>query len=136
MQNVLALFLLTVFRHYFAEAQNRGNQTLNAILKERSNSQVTCYQGAYSGGSDSGCISLVMSADSIIGIRASAWYGQLFKNMSAHYSGNTFTLVQPDDVSGNVFTFKGTIQNNTCDGTWTKSSAPSVTNHFSTVRTL
>jgi hypothetical protein len=114
----------------------RANQTLNAILKERSNSQVTCYQGSYSGGSDSGCISLVMSADSIIGIRASAWYGQFFKNMSAHYSGNSFTLVQPDDISGNTFTFKGTFQNNACTGTWTKSSAPSVTNQFSTVRTL
>jgi hypothetical protein len=122
-------------KSYVMNVNLRGNQTLDAILKERSNSQVTCYEGSYSG-SDSGRVCFVMSADSIIGIRASIWSPQFFKNMSTHYSGNTFTLVQGDDISGNTFTFKGTIQNNTCSGTWTKSSASSVINQFSTARTL
>jgi hypothetical protein len=129
-------FNVTSLGNSYMEVSMGINNSLNAILKERSNNQVTCYEGGYSGVSDSGCISFVMSADSIIGIRASAWHGQFFKNMSAHYSGNTFTLIHTEDFTGYTTTFKGTIQNNICSGTWTKSTNSSVINQFSTVRRL
>lgn len=120
---------------YQMSTQLYGNSTLNAILKEKSNNQVFCYEGSYNG-SDSGRIAFVMSTDSIVAIRASVWSPQFFKLATAHVTNGSFTLLQPDDVSGNTFTFTGTVQNNTCLGTWTKSSIPSVVNQFKAVRTL
>jgi len=120
---------------YHMDTQLYGNATLNAVLKETSNNQVLCFEGTYNG-ADSGRIAFVMSTDSIVAIRASVWNPQFFKVATAHVSGNAFTLRQEEDASGNAFIFNGTVQNNSCTGTWTKSSAPSVVNQFKAVRTL
>jgi hypothetical protein len=120
---------------YLLDTRLNANACLNAMLKEKSNIQVYCYEGSYRG-SDSGRIAFVMSTDSIVAIRASVWNGQFFKLVTAHVNSGSFVLNQVDDVSGNTFIFNGTVQNNVCTGTWTKSSAPTVVNSFKAVRTL
>jgi hypothetical protein len=120
---------------YVLDTRLNANACLNAILKERSSNQVYCYEGSYSG-SDSGRIAFAMSTDSIVAIRASVWNPQFFKPVTAHVSNGSFVLHQFDDGSGNTFIFSGNVQNNTCTGTWTKSSAPTVVNPFRAVRTL
>lgn len=120
---------------YIMETQLYNNQTLNAVLKEKSNNQVYCFEGSYSG-LDSGRVAFVMSSDSIVGIRSSIWYPQFFKIMTATVSNNNFTINQVDDISGNKFIFNGKIENNKCFGTWTKSSNLSMINNFTTLRTL
>lgn len=120
---------------YIMETQLYNNQTLNAVLKEKSDNQVYCFEGSYSG-LDSGRIAFAISSDSIVGIRASIWNPQFFKLMTANVSSNNFTINQYDDISGNMFIFTGQIVNNKCFGTWTKSSNSGVTNNFITKRTL
>jgi len=120
---------------YVMETQLYNNQTLNAVLKEKSNNQVFCFEGSYSG-LDSGRVAFAISSDSIVGIRASIWNPQFFKLMTANVSNNNFTINQFDDISGNTFIFTGRIENNKCFGTWTKSSNSTVTNNFTTKRTL
>jgi hypothetical protein len=122
-------------KNYVLDARLNANACLNAMLKEKSNNQVNCYEGSYSG-SDSGRIAFVMSTDSIVAIRASVWNPQFFKLVTAHVSNGSFALNQVDDVSGNTFLFIGNVQNNVCAGTWTKSSAPTVVNSFKAMRTL
>lgn len=120
---------------YIMETQLYNNQTLNAVLKEKSNSQVYCFIGSYSG-LDSGRVAFVVSSDSIVGIRASIWNPQFFKIMTATVSNYNFTINQVDDTSGNTFTFNGKIENNKCFGTWTQNSNSSIINNFTTLRTL
>ena len=120
---------------YIMETQLYNNQTLNAVLKEKSNNQVYCFEGSYSG-LDSGRVAFVVSSDSIVGIRASIWNPQFFKIMTATVSNNNFTINQVDDTSGNTFIFNGKIENNKCFGTWTKGSNSSIINNFTTIRTL
>ena len=120
---------------YLMETQLYNNQTLNALLKEKSSGQVYCFEGAYSG-LDSGRIAFAVAPDSIIGIRASIWNPQFFKLMTSKVSNNNFTISQYDDIGGNEFIFTGRIENNQCSGTWTKSSNPGVVNNFSARRTL
>ncbi|HMH34462.1 MAG TPA: hypothetical protein VK543_15600, partial [Puia sp.] len=62
-----------------------ANQTLDAVLKERSGMQVYCYEGSYEGsytnpvvGSDNGPIAFVLTADSAVVIQASKAFGQFF----------------------------------------------------------
>jgi hypothetical protein len=128
--NIKASGLLPVM-----DVQLYNNATLDIILKERSDKQVYCYEGAYSG-LDSGRIAFVISSDTLIGIRASIWNPQFFKVMSAGVSNNSFTINQFDDISGNTFIFTGSIQNNRCEGTWTKSSNSAIINQFTSKRTL
>lgn len=120
---------------YTIETQLYNNQTLNAVLKEKSNNQVYCFEGSYSG-LDGGRVAFAISSDSIIGIRASIWNPQFFKIMTANVSNNSFTINQFDDISGNTFIFTGRIESNKCFGTWTKSSNLSIINDFTTKRTL
>lgn len=120
---------------YNMETQLYSNQTLNAVLKEKSGNQVYCFEGSYSG-LDSGRIAFAISSDSIVGIRASIWNPQFFKIMTANVSNNSFTITQLDDISGNTFIFTGRIENNKCLGTWTKSSNSGIINNFTTNRTL
>jgi len=122
-------------KSYVLDTRLNANACLNAMLKEKSSNQVFCYEGSYSG-SDSGRIAFVMSSDSIVAIRASVWNPQFFKLATAHVSNGSFTLNQVDDGSGNTFIFNGTVQNNVCNGTWTKSSAPTLVNPFRASRTL
>lgn len=120
---------------YNIETLLYNNQTLNAVLKEKSNDQVYCFEGSYSG-LDSGRIAFAVSSDSIVGIRASIWNPQFFKIMTANVSNNSFTINQFDDISGNMFIFKGQIVSNKCFGTWTKSSNSTAINNFITKRSL
>ena len=114
--------------------QYYSNSTINAIMKEKSNKLVRCFDGSFDG-TDSGKIAWVMTSDSLVGVRKSSWYGQFFKTMNAAVSNDQFTIVQEDDISGNTFYFNGTITGNTCTGTWTKSKDPNVINTFTAVRT-
>lgn len=120
---------------YLMETQLYNNQTLNALLKEKSSGQVHCFEGSYSG-LDSGRIAFAVAPDSIIGIRASIWNPQFFKLMTAKVSNNNFTIMHYDDIGGNEFIFTGRIENNQCSGTWIKSSNPGVVNNFAARRTL
>lgn len=117
------------------DVQLNNNATLTALMKEKSNRQVYCFEGSYNG-SDSGSIAFVATADSIVMLRASTWNPQFFKNTGAVVSGNNFVLNQQDDISGNNFEFKGTMNLSSFSGTWTKSSAPNVIGHFTVRRTL
>ena len=114
--------------------QYYSNATINAIMKEKSGKLVRCFDGSFDG-SDSGKIAWVMTSDSLIGVRKSTWHGQFFKTMYAAVSGDQFSIEQVDDISGNTFYFNGTVTGNTCTGTWTKSTDPTVVNTFTAVRT-
>lgn len=112
-----------------------NNATLVAILKERSDKQVRCFEGSYSG-QDSGRIAFVMTNDSAIAIRASIWNPQFFKKMAGKVTNESFSLYQYDDLSGNSFVFNGTIQNNQCSGNWVKNANPVTGNLLIARRTL
>jgi hypothetical protein len=112
-----------------------ANATLDAVLKEKSDQQVFCFEGSYSG-TDSGRIALVVRSDSVLAIRSSIWNPQFFKIMKAAVVNNQFTLLQFDEIGGNAFEFSGTVQNDRCSGSWVKNSAPAGTNIFIAGRTL
>jgi hypothetical protein len=111
------------------------NATLDAVLKEKSDKQVFCFEGAYSG-ADSGRIAFVVRSDSVLAIRSSIWNPQFFKIMKAAINNNQFKLAQFDDIGGNDFEFLGTVQNDRCTGSWTKNAGPAGTNVFLARRTL
>lgn len=119
----------------FLGTQLYYNYTICTVAKEKSNKQVMCFEGSYRG-QDSGRLAFVVSADSISGLRASVWNPQFFNIMTAVVQNGQFVINQYDDVSGNTFTFTGSVQNSQCSGTWTKSSTPAVVNQFTTRRTL
>lgn len=112
-----------------------GNYTLNAMLKESSTKQVYCFEGAFSG-TDSGRIAFAVSRDSVVAIRSSLWHGEFFSRMSAPVINNQFEMNQVDNVYGITHIFRGKIEDKRCSGTWISVSDSSVTNTFSSSRTL
>jgi hypothetical protein len=112
-----------------------ANATLDAVLKEKSDQQVFCFEGSYSG-TDSGRIAFVVRTDSVLAIRSSVWNPQFFKIMKAAVVNNHFTLELFDDIGGNTFDFSGTVQPDRCSGTWIKNASPSGINIFLARRTL
>lgn len=117
------------------DVQLMNNSTTRTILKETSTDLVRCFEGSYEG-VDCGRIAWLMTSDTLTGVRKSSCNPQFFHLMNASISGNTFTIVQTDDISGRTFTFNGTVSGNSCTGTWTSSAAPATVNSFSAVRTL
>ncbi len=119
-----------------------SNQTLNAVMKERSDKQVYCYEGSYTGsaapsaGVDSGRIAFVATPDSLIVIQASIIFHQFFPAAGAAITNNRFTIVVVDVPGGTNFTYTGSVSGNTCSGTWVKGNYPNSTGTFTAHRTL
>lgn len=121
----------------------KANQTLNAVMKERSDKQVYCYEGSYTGsaaipsaGVDSGRIAFVATSDSLIIIQASITSPQFFPAAGASITNNQFTIVATDGLGNVNFTFTGSISGNTCSGTWVRGNYPNSTGTFTAHRTL
>jgi len=121
-----------------------SNQTLDAVLKERSDKQVYCFEGAYEGSYfipnnpgaiDQGRVAFVVRSDTAIIIMASQSHGQFFPASGAAVTGSQFTIPIVDNVYGVIYTYTCSISGNTCSGTWTK-PATGDTGTFTAHRTL
>jgi hypothetical protein len=120
-----------------------ANQTLNAVMKERSDKQVYCYEGSYTGsaavpsaGVDSGRIAFVATSDSLIVIQASITSPQFFPAARAAITNNQFNIVATDGLGNVNFIFTGSISGNSCMGTWVRGNYPNSTGTFTAHRTL
>jgi len=120
-----------------------GNQTLNAVLKEKSNKQVFCYEGTYEGtyinpstnAQDSGRVALALTADTAILIIADKVYGQFFPASGSSIINNQFTIEVVDGPGGANFVLTGNISGNTCSGSWIRKNS-NASGTFSSHRTL
>jgi hypothetical protein len=112
-----------------------GFYCLAAMLKETSVKQVFCYEGIYTG-IDSGKISFVVTSDTILAIKASTKDPEFFPLFSAPVTNKTFTLYQYDDVAGITTAFIGSVQGDSCTGTWYRGDDPNTIYTFSARRTL
>jgi len=121
-----------------------SNQTLDAILKERSGQQVYCFEGSYEGSyyiandpnaTDKGRVAFVVRADTAIIIMASQSHGQFFPASGASVTGDQFTIPIIDNAYGVEYIYTCSISGNTCSGTWTR-PATGDTGTFTAHRTL
>ena len=119
-----------------------ANQTLDAVLKERSGMQVFCYEGTYEGtytnlgaGSDNGPIAFVLTADSALVIQASKAFGQFFPSSGSAVVNGAFSIRVADGPGGAAFILIGTVSGNDCSGTWTRDNS-NASGTFTTHRTL
>ena len=120
----------------------KGNQTLDAVLKEQSNKQVFCFEGSYAGGyingsasRDTGRVAFVVRADTAIVIMASIASPQFFPASGAAAANNKFTIPVYDGPGDAAFVLTCTVTGNTCSGTWVRINA-TATGSFTARRTL
>ncbi len=120
----------------------KGNQTLDAVLKEQSNRQVFCFEGSYEGGyingsasRDTGRVAFVVRADTAIVIMASIASPQFFPASGAAANDNKFTIPVYDGPGDAAFVLTCKVTGNTCSGTWVRINS-TATGTFTAHRTL
>lgn len=123
------------------EANLLGNQTLNAVLKEKSDKQVFCYEGVYEGtylikpAKDNGLVAFALTTDTVIAILKDKAYHQFFPAACSSVINNQFTIEITDGPGGANFVFTGYVSGNICSGTWIRKNSIA-TGTFSSHRTL
>jgi hypothetical protein len=118
------------------------NSAQNAVLKERSGNQVFCYEGIFTGGylvagvgPDTGRISLVLSADTVIATMESFKFLNGFVPCGGNVTNNSFVIDNAAGNGGGYYQVNGTVAGNTCSGTWTFQGSIA-TGQFTAKRTL
>jgi hypothetical protein len=117
------------------------NNSQSAVLKEKSGKQVFCFEGTYvsgypvaSVGPDSGRISLVLSADTVIATCLSEKGLGGFSPSGGQVANGNFTI-KALDISDDYILITGVVTGNTCSGTWLRQPS-GATGQFSAKRTL
>jgi hypothetical protein len=122
--------------------QNSGQ---NAILKERAGKQVFCFEGTFVGGypvagvgPDTGRISLVLSADTVIATMLSFKMLNGFSPSGGSVSNNSFIINNAMGGGGIGYQVTGTVSGDSCSGTWviSPSFGLGATGQFTAKRTL
>lgn len=117
------------------------NTSPTVVLKERSFSQVYCFEGTYKGSylyagtRDSGQVAFVLTKDTILGVQLSLTHVLAYPASGATLSNNQFTMRIIDGPSGADFILAGLVAGNTCSGTWTRAGS-SASGTFTAHRTL
>jgi hypothetical protein len=120
------------------------NSGQSAILKERSGKQVFCFEGTFVGGypvigvgPDTGKISLVLSADTVIATMLSFKMLNGFSPSGGPVTNNSFIINNAAGAGGMNYQITGTVSGDSCSGSW-ETSPPSgpATGHFTAKRTL
>jgi hypothetical protein len=97
----------------------------SVIAKELSTQLVNCYEGTYNGsnsigGTDIGTFNCIIFGDKIVGLARSTTFST-FDQISGTVSASGAINASGNITSG--ATFRGSFIGNTCNGTWTNTSA-------------
>jgi hypothetical protein len=120
------------------------NSGQSAILKERAGKQVFCFEGTFVGGypvpgvgPDTGRISLILSADTVIATMLSFKLLNGFSPSGGSVSNNSFIINNASGSGGASYQVTGTVSGDSCSGSWVIDPTLGVaTGQFTAKRTL